>query len=411
MNTLKTALDLFLAALSHTPPPGFTEQIARCSAVEWGQLVALATEQRVAPLLYHRLKMAGCAALLTDEVRQQLQKSYRSTSLRNLQIYHALGQVIDKLHAQQIPVLVLKGAHLAAAVYANPGLRSMADVDILVAQEQIPKVVEVLHSLGYCATSTKDAARQPSAYNHIVPMVKGNLSLEVHRGIWESHQAHPIDHAELWAQAVPVKIGDTQALGLCPEHLLFHLCVHMIYQHVLDQGVRALSDIDTLIHCYKDQLDWEKVVQCARRWHCTRGIYLALYLAKSLLATPITDEQLASLSVDPLSPQTVQTAITHLFAPRGEEGGLSKNFIQLWHAQGWTTSIQIFLRRLFLPKQNMAELYVISIDSPTIYLYYLLRLSYFFRHYWHLLIRLWRGERELSERVQRQNSVLTWLES
>lgn len=410
MNSLSTIPDLLLAALSQTLPSDFAKRLTHCSAEEWTQLVTLATEQQVAALLYYRLKAHGVEALLPAEIRQQLQKSYRSNTLRNIKIYHALGQVANGLQAQAIPVIILKGAHLATAVYENRGLRSMADLDIWVAQEQIPKVVELLHAMGYCTTSEKDATAQSFSDKHIAPMVKENLKLEVHRSILESQSIAHVDPAEFWSQAIPVKAVAAQTLGLCPEHLLLHLCIHMTYGHLLDQGVRALCDIDTLIRRYQHQLNWRMIAQCADRWHCGRGVYLALYLTKSLLATPITDEQLAFVAVEPLNPQTVQAAVNHLFAPKGETSRLPRNFLQLWHAQDWVTRIQIFLRRLFLPRQHLAELYAVPVDSPRLYLYYLLRLSYFWRRYWRLLIRLGRGEQELSERAQRKNQMLTWLE-
>jgi len=52
------------------------------------------------------------------------------TLARNLLLYHELPRILKVL--SPLPVIVLKGAALAATIYHRIGLRTMGDLDLLV---------------------------------------------------------------------------------------------------------------------------------------------------------------------------------------------------------------------------------------------------------------------------------------
>ena len=54
------------------------------------------------------------------------------------------------LTREGLPVVVLKGAALAELVYQHIGLRTMADVDLLVEKKNLDKAGSILERLGYC---------------------------------------------------------------------------------------------------------------------------------------------------------------------------------------------------------------------------------------------------------------------
>lgn len=78
---------------------------------------------------------------------QILQKSYYRNVFRSIQLYHELQEITTALQAHQIPTLILKGAHLGAAVYGSIALRSMLDIDLLVPQRHVALAVEQLRRL------------------------------------------------------------------------------------------------------------------------------------------------------------------------------------------------------------------------------------------------------------------------
>ena len=60
---------------------------------------------------------------------------YYNSAARNMRLYKQLENFLDKFATEKIPVIMLKGAHLAWTVYPNMALRPMADVDLLVRNE------------------------------------------------------------------------------------------------------------------------------------------------------------------------------------------------------------------------------------------------------------------------------------
>ncbi len=71
-----------------------------------------------------------------------------------------LGVIAEKFAAAGIDWMVLKGAPLAAMLYADPAARRSSDIDILVAPAQFSRAAQVLQDLGYIA-SNPPLARTP----------------------------------------------------------------------------------------------------------------------------------------------------------------------------------------------------------------------------------------------------------
>lgn len=105
--------------------------------------------RRLIPVLHENL------SLNRVEVEPSLLTVMRSGSLREdrrMEAYVAiLRLVLDALAAADLPVLVLKGGALAGTVYARWGLRHCHDIDLLVADADIPRAHSALVAKGYMA--------------------------------------------------------------------------------------------------------------------------------------------------------------------------------------------------------------------------------------------------------------------
>ncbi len=264
MNPTETTADLLLACLRQTPPDDLAAQLAQCSAEQWGQLLALAVEQNVPSLLHHRLKSHGYETLIPAAIGQTLQKKYYGIALRNMRLYQELGKLTEALNTQGIGNLVLKGAHLAAGVYESIALRTMVDIDIMVQQADLPAAIQQIQALGYQPVTPILALDTYLGYrHHLPPFVHPNAvaSVEIHWTITRANHSYTISMEELWARTQPITLTNVATQGLCPEHLLLHVCMHATYHHWFQQGIRSLCDIDQIISRYKNQLNWDEVVQ------------------------------------------------------------------------------------------------------------------------------------------------------
>jgi hypothetical protein len=389
-------------------------EAAQLSPAEWDAVVQLASQQRVAPLLYQRLKsQPQLAAGLPAAAKKRLHQQYQANAVRNLLLFHELGVILRLLQADAIPVIVLKGAHLANAIYANPALRSMNDFDLLVTPAQAPLVAEKLLMLGYQPLSPLTPIADMTWAHHWPRFIntQAGVGVEVHWTITQPQHLYTIAMDDLWQRAVPLRFANVTALGFATEDLLLHLCLHATYQHLFEQGLRPLCDIDALVRRYQAQLDWAQIEQRADAWRWRKGVHITLYLAHTLLATPIPAATLKTLQPPDFSDTTVEMALACIFSPKQMNEALSRNFSQMWQSERWLDKARRFGQSLFLPRTMLANMYQVAPDSPKIYWYYLVRLWDLLVRYGDKVWRLWRRETDLQAQIQHQSALLGWLET
>ena len=124
---------------------------------DWDLVIALASKHGIAPLAYERLRGRPLSGKIPQAVSGKLRESYLGNAVRNVKLYHELGQVLCGLRQAGIPVIVLKGAYLAEAVYRNIALRTIiTDVDLLVPILDFPKAHKSLLIHGYSEDAPLD---------------------------------------------------------------------------------------------------------------------------------------------------------------------------------------------------------------------------------------------------------------
>lgn len=407
-------LELLLRALQHEWSPATVANMAALSPAAWTALVTEAQYQRVATVLHERIIRHQLTEQMPTDVRAQLVAAHRQTSVRNLMLYHHLGQLIGALHAQAIPIILLKGAHLAATVYNDIALRHMVDADLLIPEDALAKSVELVTALGYQPLQPLAPIHlYLSQRHHLPPFLKeGGLKIELHWTITQPNQVYTIPMTDLWARAQPTTVAGFEVATLAPEDLLLHICLHATHHHLLEQGIRFLCDIDAIYRHFGPTLDWEAVVTRAQAWNWGRGVYLALRLAHELLAVPIPDDVLTTLQTDTNMAQLPvdfwgALATSHVL----QTNTYSPTFAGMWHEPRLQNRMRIVWQRLFLPRDQLAMRHGVAATSPTLPLYYVLRLVALLRQYGRI-IAISRQQRAATAVGLKQKAQLTaWLES
>lgn len=388
-----------------------SERLATLSAADWQTLLALAAEQKINTLLYHRLTSRGWAEAIPAEVLASLQAAYHTNAVKNLRLQSELAIVVAALHDGEIPVIALKGAHLALAVYGQPALRTMTDLDLLVPTRDLEAAAALLEAQGYRPLHPyKLGVDFKKIHLHLPRFVKPQAtSIELHWNIASPAMAHCIDPVELWERAVPLHLAGVDALGLCAEDLLLHLCYHTSYSHRFEFGLRPSCDIAELIRRCGETLSWPQVVQRTRRWQWGRGVYLALRLAQEMVGAAVSEEVLGELRPPALDESLVTTARMQIFTEKRLTSTISRNMTELWGSQGLKGKLRAFWHSLFLPKAILAKQYAVHPDSLKLYLYYPVRLKDMLARYWQVTLKLYRGDPALTPMAQRKTALQKWL--
>jgi len=274
---------------------------------DWERLIALAQNHTVAPVLYVRLKERGITLPLT--IAEQLSRIYLASAMRNTWLFHELGKILRALQAANLPVILLKGACLAEAVYGNIALRPMGDVDLLVKPNDLALALDVLRTLGYVSEHSFDPIAEQALSHHVPPISKpGGLTVEMHWTIVNPrYHAHfnRDDLEQLWSRAKPATISGVSVLMFSPTDLLLHLCLHVSAQHRFDAtGLRNYLDMAEVCRRYGDTIDWQQFTARANQWNIANGVRLALQLAKEWTGAAIPASVLAALDAAPLDDST-----------------------------------------------------------------------------------------------------------
>lgn len=369
-------------------------QLGRLSESDWSQVFDVAMRHAVAPLLYDRLKPLASGCNVPLDVLQKLRGVYLANAARNMKIYHELGEVLTALQQAGIPVIVLKGAHLAELVYGNIALRIMGDLDLLVPTPDFVKARKTLITLGYDSGSPFDfEALCMKDKSQDLRHPHGKAQVELHWTIEHPSHGLAVDVAGLWERAEPATLGGVATLTLSPADLLSHLCLEATYHHggVFDMGLRPFCDIATSVLHYQTRLEWN-LVQCqAQAWAAAKYVYLALRWASGLLGAPVPEQLLGSLKPNEFDAKWEALAWEQLHSKRdaaahermaswNREYG-SANIAQMLGPKPLLSKLGILLRVLFPSPGAMRGIYGLPFRSTRVYFCYLLRPCFLVRKY------------------------------
>jgi Uncharacterised nucleotidyltransferase len=308
---------------------------------------------------------------------------------------------------------VLKGAHLGQLVYESFALRTMCDVDVLVACDDLARAVAVLTELGlapqYYDVEEVDYAR----HHHLRPMARPDgVRVEIHWSIAQPSSPFDIDLQGLWHRAQRATIAGVETRVLSPEDLILHLCLHASFSHQFRVGLRAFWDIREVVRHHGEALDWQVVVRRAQQWGIGRYVYLTLRLVRELLEADIPAGAVAALEPPGFPPEVVAWARTCVFTP-GSDTSVSPSMAKLWMSRRLGAKLSVLWQTLYPSRAAMRHIYGVPARSRWIYLYYLVRgadlLLRYGRHAW----GLWRGDhrtRDMLRAVSERASLSEWLE-
>jgi len=362
--------ELILQFLRLENPGEESAGLAKYSASDWEVLYGQAERFGLTPFLAWRLNEHPEISP-PEEICAKFRKSLLVSTARSVRMIHELGNVLHRFNQEGIPVILLKGAHLASFVYPSIGTRPMGDVDLLVHPEDLQHTTKIMLDLGYQSSAGMlDANKMTSVHHHLPGFLKSDsLSLEIHWSIVHPKGPFQIALNDLWAEAVEANLNENLALVLSPQHLFIHLCLHA-YANRFHHGLRALVDLSQVMRHHHEAVRWEQLKETAQRWRAAKCVYLSLYLSRQLLKAP-SERILEIFETQDLNPQLIQHLSSNIF----EDSHPSVNYIQLWGNLGFSQKVSLFWKRIFLPPEKMTYLYKISPNSLWLIWFYIIRLK------------------------------------
>jgi hypothetical protein len=324
-----------------------------------------------------------------------------------LSLAHKAAAILTAFREADIPVVVLKGLHLAETVYADPAQRPMCDIDLLIPLEQFPLATAILARLKYQPTTLNFS---PAHYKELgFRAGPGAPYVEVHWHISGTSQ-NRIRIEGLWERSRPARVAGVECLVLCPEDLVLHLCHHALADQ-FNHSLRVLCDLDRVINRHGSVLDWDQVVCRSREWGIDRGAFLIFQFARSTLQMAVPDGVIEALR-PPDCPAEILRATEEAFVRVDSAREFTSALANFDQAHGLGARIVMAWQRIFLTRAVILSQYLPSHGRWALPLGYGLRLSDLWRRHWRKLWRMSVGnpeQRAILEKIQERDRLLEWV--
>ena len=353
-----------------------TEMLARLrrvldSPLDWDFALRFAESHSLIPLLYFQLH-AHAPEKVPVAVYEKLRGQYRRISALNVYLSGELRRLLKLFAAESIEAIPYKGPALAAKAYGNIALRHFGDLDILVRQRDVPRVMELLIAEGYELHPPLNPVQQSLMLRTQcnLPFTRDGrrLIVEIHWRVSARLFSSPLDERSLWEQSGLDSFEGMTIRTLAPEDLLLSLAVHGA-KHLWER-LSWIADIAQLLEVYPG-LNWARLLERARRSGTERMLLLGLYVAHDLLGAQLPPPISARFEHDAEIARLADQVYAQLFAAGGEAGGMSNYFLFQLKARRRLRDKFNYCRYVVSPTEE--DLTLLALPAPLSFIYYVLR--------------------------------------
>lgn len=341
------------------------------SSLDWEFATRFAEKHGLIPLLYFQLH-THAAEKVPPTVYEKLRDQYRRISALNLYLSGELRRLLKLFAAHGVEAIPYKGPALAAKAYGNIALRHFGDLDILVRERDVLRVMELLIAEGYALHPTLNGVQQRLMLRTQcnLPFTRDGrrLIVEIHWRVSARLFSSPLEEETLWAQSGLDDFEGTTIKTLTPEALLLSLCVHGA-KHLWER-LSWIADIAQLLEV-SPGLDWTSLLERARRSGTERMLLLGLYVAHELLDAKLPAPVAAQFQTDAEIAHLAGQIYSRLFAEGSEASGMSGYFLFQLRARRRLRDKFNYCRYVVSPTEE--DLTLLALPAPLSFIYYVLR--------------------------------------
>ena len=236
-------------------------QSALTTVPSFDELATAAEQHGLEPLALAHIERTGLAvpAELRARLRARQTQHAHAAAVRT----RVVAEVGCAMARARVPFLVLKGAALAHLVYADPRLRPMRDVDLLIRRADAGSAQDVLTRCGF----TPSGIAVPSRHHHMQGMAKttegATVTIELHHELMvRTPFVERCRYDDVIRRSQLFEWGGTSFHTLGCEDMLWHVYAHAFVINTLRPGAIRLLSVADLMHAteaWVDRIDWTRV--------------------------------------------------------------------------------------------------------------------------------------------------------
>lgn len=301
----------------------------------WDAFTRQASDRFVLPIVYSHI-----SRLWKDRVPEpyiELMKLYTLRALQhNLNITAEFKHIVrDVLLPLNVPHLCFKGPSLAFKYYPEPSQRLCRDVDILVSQNDLAKILKFALDNGYkphdpeALTSGSESLAFVAKYQKVVTLLSPrNVAVEFHTKI--DNTGTVFNAAKMLEERQPITIGQVETCVMSTAELFVYLCWH----HTKHYWSRLHWLVDITAMQSNNDFNLDEVMACAERYSLKSTVLSCLEMINFFSAPTLHN-------IDELTTDTRELVRTSILAMHGDvafEHSLSRKKPTPDFSFAWQTS-------------------------------------------------------------------------
>jgi len=377
----------FLIACSQTEPSEnnikFIQQFL--SSIDTQELIPLAIQHGILPLVYKTLKYLGTKHLMVNtEILSELKAHYMRISQRNMLMSAELIRIVKLLKDNGIEALAFKGPTLSQMAYGDITLRQFGDLDILIRERDRFKMMDLLIQSQYTPEIDLKESTKKTFFDsvNVIGLYQTSIGVlvEIHWELLSKNYAIDWEEQSLWKKQESVAINKKIIPVLPVEQQLLYLCVHGS-KHLFER-LEWICDIDRSIRTHTD-IDWVYLVNEADKLGIRRMLFFGLSLSQQFFSLPLPKQIEKAIAEDKDIPKLISKVIEINFSETSKKGKSYSSFGLLWSMrENLSDQLRFAWRGLFAPKFD--DFLFIQLPKQLAFLYPVIRpfrlITKYFKH-------------------------------
>jgi len=255
--------------------------------IDWLVVASLSNQFHLTPALQIGLQRKALTFLLPSDLRAYLEMISALNRQRNRRIARQASEVFAALNSQGLRPVLMKGGLFLFEAAPDMGLLMMADMDVLLPNEEFPLACSILRALGYVSFG------EPSPHAHAVTFHRaGELaSIDLHLRV--GPQIHLLTSADACRSAIALPERGLTLAGLSPTHrvllLLMNFCLFEPQYCNRELPLRSLHDLAVISWRHGPNIDWVAIAETVARYSLDAPARAWFNMAHRLLGVPVPE--------------------------------------------------------------------------------------------------------------------------
>lgn len=211
---------------------------------DYDYLLEIASKHHIMTMIYYGLYNSDIE--IAEAVKNVMQTVvFNEAAISEKQLY-CINEISEQFKQNNIDYMFLKGSVLKK-LYPHTEMRRMGDIDILIKEEQYPKITELMKKAGYTMQGETD---------HELKWSKSGILIELHKRLIPSYNK---DFYEYYGNGWDfAKRADSSEYALNKEDMFIYLFTHFA-KHYRDAGIGIIHICDLWVYKNSYQLDYDYI--------------------------------------------------------------------------------------------------------------------------------------------------------